>query len=194
MEKYVLAIFLFVSVVAISGFLTDALTDAYDMNSNNVQGAIVMNAIPPSATARSREASSQLGASVLIGTTNKLSKGSILQIKPVQTQKTATTNQATPSKIVAPKENAAAQQGAKLGKYVQSKTAQSGLIIMNGMPYSGTAMSGIVQINGIPISVNTLQDKGITLSDGQLLTPDGNDVQIKDYELRRRAIKLQFKK
>lgn len=74
----------------------------------------------------------------------------------------------------------------------QSKTAQSGLIIMNGMTYSTTTMQGIVSIQGKPISVDILKQNGVILSNGRLITPNKKNVQIKDVQLRRKPIKLTF--
>src|SRR3989344_3929565 len=74
-----------------------------------------------------------------------------------------------------------------------TKTAQTGLIIWNGMPYILTAMQGIISIQGLPISVDLLKQKGITLVNGKLATPNKKDVQIKDVEMRRKPIKLTFR-
>ncbi|MBI4142058.1 hypothetical protein HY484_03985 [Candidatus Woesearchaeota archaeon] len=84
----------------------------------------------------------------------------------------------------------------------QKSTATTGLIIKNGKtPYTimtgtaglGTTMAGIVSVGGLPVSTSLLQEKGIIFgNDGYLYTQDGNDVQIKDAEQRRKPIKLTF--
>lgn len=154
MEKYVVGLFVFVALVAIAGFLTDA----FIVGDNNIQGALIIG--------NGRVA--QRGALVSVGNiATKIKESHLASPKPVAkatVKKTATK------------------------KVVPAKTAQTGLIIVNGMPYTMTPMQGIVHIKGLPISVNTLEGKGITLVDGKLLTPDGKDVQIRDAELRRKPI------
>ncbi|GEM_PF-5732589 len=128
MEKYAIAIFSFVAVMAVSVFFMDAF-----LGNSEITGNIVRQASP--------KVSVGIGASSYVP---------------------------------------------------QSKTAQSGLIIWNGMTYSLTPMQGIVSINGKPISVDILKQNGITLSNGKLVTPNKKDVQIKDVQLRRKPIKLTF--
>ena len=140
MEKYIIGLFVFVALVAVTGLFTDA----FPSGGNNIQGALIaMNGRP----------AMQKGASVLVGKTGIQKDGP---------------------------------------KSVSSKTAQTGLIIQNGIGYTQTPMQGMVMVKGLSISVNTLKEKGITLLNGKLITPRGKDVQIRDVELRRKPVKLSM--
>lgn len=182
MEKYVLSIFTFVTIVAISGFLTN------EFYSNNIQTAAVYSPSYLPKTTINRGVSSQSGAAVFVTapkekTTNPLTpkttarKQGESQYSQIQTG-TTTKKQAQPAQ-----------------KYAgPSKTSKSGLVITNGLSYQTTPMGGIVIIKGLSISVNLLIDKGVQLRNGFLITPDSKEVQIKDAEMRRKPVKLQFKK
>lgn len=100
----------------------------------------------------------------------------------------------TPAGAVVKQRSALVNVVASGQKVVQvgAKKAMTGLIIKNGMSYAQTPMMGMVHVAGIPISVNTLQEHGVTLQNGVLLTPNKKTVQIKDSALRRKPIKLTF--
>ena len=181
MGKYVISIFIFVAIVAIAGFLIN------EFYSNNLQGAAVYSIKYLPKTTINRGISSQSGAAVFVtGPKEKTTKS--LTPKTTARQQGTSPYTQIQTGIPAKKSSQPAQKYAG-----PSKTSKSGLVITNGLPYQTTPMSGIVMIKGLSISVNLLIDKGVQLQSGFLITPEGKEVQIKDVEMRRKPVKLQFK-